>query len=55
MAPSRWTTTDLPFTGFAAHRLDAPFEASRLRRIGLAAIGRAFYADLAVSNIQLYR
>ena len=55
MAPSRWTTIDLPFTGFATHRLDAPFEPSRLRRIGLAAIGRAFYADLAVSNIQLYR
>lgn len=55
LAPPDWTTIDLPFDGFAAHRLETPFKPSRLRRIGLAAIGRAFTADLAVSDIRFYR
>lgn len=50
-----WQTIDLPFDGFTPHRLDLPLDVRRMRRLGLVAIGRAFYADLSVSNITLYR
>lgn len=50
-APQRWTRINLPFCDFTPHRLDAPLDLSRLRRIGLVAIGRAFRADLAVAWI----
>ena len=50
-----WETTDLPFAAFAPHRLDAPLAIARLSRIGLVAIGRAFYADLAVCELGFYR
>jgi hypothetical protein len=35
--------------------LTAPLDISRLRRLGLVAIGRAFAADLAVARLSLYR
>lgn len=54
VAGPQWQTLDLPFASFAPHRLEAPLITSRLRRIGLAAIGRAFTADLAVSEIAFY-
>jgi hypothetical protein len=50
-----WETIDLPFEAFAPYRLEAPLDRTRLRRIGLVAIGRAFYADLAVSELFFYR
>ncbi|MGS4944846.1 CIA30 family protein [Meridianimarinicoccus sp. RP-17] len=50
-APPTWTRIDLPFSDFTPHRLDAPFDLSTLRRIGLVAIGRAFRADLSVARI----
>lgn len=52
---SAWQTVDLPFDAFVPYRLAVPLDVTRLRRIGLVAIGRAFYADLAVSEIALYR
>ena len=52
---SDWDTIDLPFETFAPYRLEAPLDLTRLRRIGLVAIGRAFYADLAVSELGFYR
>jgi len=54
MAGSDWQTVDLPFSSFAPHRLDTPVDPSRLRRLGLVAIGRAFHADLCVSTISFY-
>lgn len=48
----RWI--DLPFSGFAAYRLEPPLDLCRVRRIGLVAIGRAFDADLALGSISLY-
>ncbi len=54
-APPTWQTIELPFAAFAPYRLDAPLDVTRLRRIGLVAIGRAFFADLAVAEIGLYR
>jgi hypothetical protein len=54
-AGPEWETIDLPFKSFAPYRLDAPFDITRLRRIGLVGIGRAFRADLAVSELTFYR
>ncbi|MDG1118879.1 MAG: CIA30 family protein [Flavimaricola sp.] len=48
-----WQRITLPFAGFEAHRLDAPFDPKTLRRIGFVAIGRAFHADLATRSIRL--
>ena len=53
-AGSDWETIDLPFETFVPHRLDAPLDKTRFRRIGLVAIGRPFYADLAVSELAFY-
>ena len=54
-AGSDWETMDLPFETFVPYRLEAPLDTTRLRRIGLVAIGRAFYADLAVAELAFYR
>lgn len=54
-ADASWETIDLPFEAFTPHRLDAPLDITRLRRIGLVAIGRAFHADIAVSKLSFYR
>jgi Complex I intermediate-associated protein 30 (CIA30) len=51
---AQWQTVRLPFAQFAPHRIDAPIDAARLRRIGLVAIGRAFTADLAVARLSFY-
>jgi hypothetical protein len=50
-----WETIDFPFSIFVPYRLEATLDRTRLRRIGLVAIGRAFYADLAVSELAFYR
>jgi hypothetical protein len=50
-----WTNIELPFSSFTPHRLTKPLDITGLRRIGVVAIGRAFYADLAVSEISFYR
>jgi hypothetical protein len=55
IAESGWETIDLPFNTFEPHRLEAPLDTGRLRRIGLVAIGRAFQADLAVAELAFYR
>lgn len=49
-----WRDIDLPFAAFEPHRLDAPLDVRRLKRLGLVAIGRAFRADLAVAEIGFY-
>jgi hypothetical protein len=55
IAPAKWTTVQLPFSGFTPHRLNAPFDPAQLRRLGLVAIGRAFSADLAIGGLRFYR
>jgi hypothetical protein len=54
-ARSNWEKIDLPFEAFAPYRLEVRLDTTRLRRIGLVAIGRAFHADLAVSELAFYR
>ena len=53
-AGTQWQTVTLPFEDFAPYRLDAPLDVSRLRRLGLVAIGRAFDADLWVRELAFY-
>lgn len=55
LASADWQTIDLPFEDFEPYRLETPLDVTRLRRIGLVAIGRAFQADLAVARLSLYR
>lgn len=52
-APPKWSTVVLAFAAFVPHRLEAPLDVTRLRRLGLIGIGRAFHADLAVRRIEL--
>ena len=54
-APPEWREIGLPFTQFRPHRLDAPLDLTRLRRIGVVAIGREFYADICLGEIAFYR
>ncbi len=53
-AGPEWQTVELPFAIFQPYRLNAPLDPSRLRRIGLVAIGREFTADLAVCELAFY-
>ena len=54
IAEAEWQTVDLPFSAFAPHRLKTALDVTRLRRLGLVAIGHAFSADLAIAKIELY-
>ena len=54
-ATPHWTEIRLPFDAFVPHRVQARFDTTRLRRIGLVAIGRPFQADVALARLCLYR
>ena len=51
-AAAAWRTVRLPFDVFAPHRTEIPFDPRRLRRIGLIAIGRVFFADVALGGLR---
>jgi hypothetical protein len=51
-ARPEWRTIRLPFDRFVPYRTDVPLDPRRLRRIGLAAIGRAFAPDLALGGLR---
>jgi hypothetical protein len=51
---SEWRTILLPFAQFAPHRIATPLDVTRLRRLGLVAIGRNFDADLSIARLALY-
>jgi hypothetical protein len=53
-ARPEWQRLRLAFADFAAHRTEAPLDLTRLRRLGIVAIGRAFTADLAVGGVRFY-
>lgn len=55
MATPDWRTVEIPFEAFVPHRLETPLDTTRVRRLGLVAIGREFSADLMVSEISLYK
>lgn len=54
-AEPAWRTVDLPFSAFQPHRTAAPLALSRLTRVGILGIGRAFEADVCVASVALYR
>ena len=53
-APPRWQTLRLPFSSFQPYRIDQPLDLSKLRRLGLVAIGREMRADVCVARLSLY-
>lgn len=53
-ARPEWTTVFLPFREFAPHRTERPLNLTRLRRVGVVAIGREFEADVAIADIRFY-
>jgi hypothetical protein len=55
VAPQDWTIIRVPFAAFEAHRTDATFDPSRLRRVGVLAIGRVFSADVSVRSFGFYQ
>lgn len=50
----RWQTLRLPFAGFQAYRTDKPLDLSKLRRLGVVAIGREMRADVCIGRLALY-
>jgi hypothetical protein len=53
-ATPRWQTLYLPFAGFEPYRTGKALDISRLQRIGVVAIGRAFSVDLCIGKIGFY-
>jgi hypothetical protein len=49
-----WQSVRLPFADFVPHRTEEPLDLSRLRRLGVVAIGRDFMADLALGGVRFY-
>ena len=49
-----WRSLQLPFADFEPHRIDAPLDLTRARRIGIVAIGRAFSVDIAIGGVGFY-
>jgi hypothetical protein len=49
-----WREIQLPFSGFAPHRINGPVDTHKLRRIGIVAIGAEFTAELCVAEIGFY-
>ncbi len=50
-----WQTVRLPFSMFEPSKTDVSLDLSRLRRVGILAIGRGFQSDVTVSGIRFYR
>jgi len=55
LAQPHWQTLRLPFADFKPHRIDQPLDTSKLRRIGVVAIGREMRADICIARLALYR
>lgn len=54
-AAPEWKELYIPFTEFVPYRTDKALDVSRLKRIGIVAIGREFRADLCIGRIVFYR
>lgn len=51
---AQWQRIEIPFSSLAAYRTERTFQAGRLKRIGLVAIGREFEVDLRLADIRMY-
>ncbi len=54
-APASWDRLTFPFAAFETHKTDTPLDITKLRRIGVVAIGREFQADVSIGAVHLYR
>lgn len=54
-ADGHWREVRLAFSEFRPHRLESALDLTRLKRLGVVAIGRAMPADLCIAEIGLYR
>lgn len=54
VADRSWKTLQLPFSGFVPHRTAVPLDTTRLRRLGLVAIGRSFHPDVGIAGVSFY-
>ncbi len=54
LASENWTTLQIPFTAFTAHKHNVTFDPTQLRRLGVLAVGREFHADIAVAQARFY-
>ena len=54
-ANPQWQTIYLPFDSFEPYRTGKALKVSRLKTIGVLAIGRAYQADICVGKLALYR
>ncbi len=50
-----WQTIRLSFDNFQKHRINEPLDKTRLRRLGVVAIGRVMQADVCIAGVSLYR
>jgi len=55
IAGDTWKEVRLPFGAFTPHRLVPALDATRLKRLGIVAIGRAMRAELCVAEVGFYR
>ncbi|MCP3867826.1 MAG: CIA30 family protein [Gammaproteobacteria bacterium] len=53
-APARWHSVKTPFDTFTGYRTRKKLNITRLRRIGIVAIGREFTADLRIGKLAYY-
>ena len=54
-ATPQWQTIYLPFDNFEPYRTGKALKVSRLKTIGVLAIGRAYQADICFGKVALYR
>jgi hypothetical protein len=54
IAGTQWETHRIPFADFTPHRTETPLDITKLRRIGILAIGREFQADISFSDLRFY-
>jgi hypothetical protein len=54
-APASWQTVQLPFAGFSPYKTGKALDLTKLERIGVLAIGRAFTADLCIGRLGFYK
>jgi hypothetical protein len=55
LAPRAWKTLYIPFTEFKPYRIRKALNISKIKRIGLVAIGHEFKADICIGQIGLYK
>lgn len=54
VASEKWQILKFPFDQFEQYRTDRKLDLSKLRRLGIAAIGKEFSADVSVARVSLY-